>query len=77
MRYPKTSNKGRVQTDGTVLDEVDKCRDLMLLLFGVLKLAVFIITVLRLSAIKDEKLLVNLTVLLSLLGCRQTSSSER
>ena len=62
-----------------MLDEVDECTDLLLLLllFGVLKLSVFIITVLWLSAIRDEKLLVNLTVLLSLLGCRQTSSSER
>ena len=53
MQYPKPSNKGRGQTDGTVLDEVDECRDLMLLLFDVLILAVFIITVLRLSAIRN------------------------
>ena len=43
----------RPRSDGTVLDEVDECRDLILLLFGVLKLSVFITTVLRLSAIRD------------------------
>ena len=41
-----------------MLDEVDEFTDLLLSLFGVLELTVSIITVLRLSAIKDLKLLI-------------------
>ena len=41
-----------------MLDEVDEFTDLLLSLFGVLELTVSIITVLRLSAKKDQKLLI-------------------